>query len=151
VDKHGFYDSFADLLGNKMTMGSIDGSHLDFMFDLATALLLHFQRTSLISDIEEVMLIFHDLLFLHLTSYPNRPSLLNNLGLGLQNRFRRTGSMADLEEAISMHRESLSLCPSSHPHHSLSLINIASALGYHFRETGSMTDLDEAIHPFSCT
>ena len=128
-----------------LELRSNDGSHLDSMSGLASALWSRFQRTRLISDIEEVILIFRELLFLRPTSYPKRSSLLNNLGLGLWERFGRTGSMADLEEAILMHRESLSLHPSPHPLRPFSLNNLAGALRDHFQMTGSTTNLEEAI------
>ena len=128
-----------------LELHSKDGSHLNLMFGLASALWSRFQWADLISDIEEVISMVRELLSLHPASYPDRHSLLNGLGLGLRDRYIRTSSMADLEEAILMHRESLSLCPSLHPLRSSRLINLASALGYRSRETGSLTDLDETI------
>jgi tetratricopeptide (TPR) repeat protein len=128
-----------------LELPSNDGSHLDSMFDLGSALWSRFQRTGLISDIEETISMFRELLSFYPTSYLNRPSLLTGLGVALDHRFRRTGSITDVEEAISMHRESLSLCPSPHPLRFLSLNNLAASLCHCFHMTGSMTDVDEAI------
>ncbi|MFC0598236.1 CHAT domain-containing protein [Streptomyces palmae] len=73
--------------------------------------------------------------------HPERPAVLNALGLALTARHQRTGDPEVLNEAVRAHREAVALTPEGHEVLKLRLLNLGTALGLRHQLTEDGEDL----------
>ncbi|WP_129838888.1 CHAT domain-containing protein [Streptomyces sp. RFCAC02] len=76
--------------------------------------------------------------------HPERPVVLDNLGMTLSTRHRRTGDTDDLAGAIEALREAVAATAPGHPELATRLINLGGALMDRHQLTGDTADLREA-------
>jgi CHAT domain-containing protein len=76
---------------------------------------------------------------------PALPTILNNLGVGLEARYTRTGRLEDLEEAVRVHRQVVQRTPPDSPGLPGFLVSLGIGLSYRYARTGRLEDLEEAI------
>ncbi|MFI8090201.1 CHAT domain-containing protein [Streptomyces sp. NPDC086080] len=76
--------------------------------------------------------------------HPDRPAVLNYLGLVLVACHQRSGDREELNESVAAHREAVALTPEGHGVLGLRLLNLGAALGLRHRMTGDGEDLREA-------
>jgi hypothetical protein len=57
---------------------------------------------------------------------PDRPSRLNNLGVGLRDRYDRSGRLEDLDAAIAAYEQALSATPPDSPARPSRLTNLGA-------------------------
>jgi tetratricopeptide (TPR) repeat protein len=76
--------------------------------------------------------------------HPDRPTMLNDLGLVLVACHQRSGEPEELNEAVRAHRESVALTPEGHEMLGVRLINLGGALSTRHKLTEDGEDLREA-------
>ena len=77
-----------------------------------------------------------------------RPAILFNLGLYLDERYKRLGSLADLERALDVYQQAVALTPADNPDRPMYLNNWGIALCERYERLGSLDDLDAALDLF---
>ncbi len=76
--------------------------------------------------------------------HPDRPGVLNYLGLVLRACHERSGGAEDLNAAVEAHREAVALTPEGRGALGVRLLNLSGALSLRHRLTGDGEDLREA-------
>jgi tetratricopeptide (TPR) repeat protein len=76
---------------------------------------------------------------------PEKPKVLNDLGLSLFHRFQVSGDAAVLDEAVEKIRAAVRATPADAPRRAGRLVNLAVLLQARYELTGAMTDLDAAV------
>jgi tetratricopeptide (TPR) repeat protein len=77
--------------------------------------------------------------------HPDKPSVISNLGIGLQSRFERLGSLIDMDDMISNQRKAVELTPDGHPEKPRLFSHLGNALQLRFGRLSNFTDVEEAI------
>src|SRR5208282_900540 len=114
-----------------------ESSRWDFLHQLGIRLLVRFQRTHRIDDLNWAITIEERALELIPNEDPNHAGILTNLGIALQSRFERTGSMEDLDRAIEKNEQAVESATVDHPNRAMYLNNLGKALQSRFERTES--------------
>ncbi|KIJ34190.1 hypothetical protein M422DRAFT_182363, partial [Sphaerobolus stellatus SS14] len=104
-----------------------------------------FEQLGDMTDLNQSVLKFQEAVQLTPDGYPDKPSLLNNLGSSLLRRFERLGDMTDLNQSILKFQVAVQLTPDGHPDKPSRLNNLGSSLFTQFRWLGDMTDLNQSV------
>ena len=77
--------------------------------------------------------------------HPDKPALLDNLGMSQETRFGRLGELADLENAIFNQQKAVKLTDDGHPNKPKYLNNLGLSQATCFRHLSKLADLQNAI------
>ncbi|WP_405417781.1 CHAT domain-containing protein [Streptomyces microflavus] len=128
---------------------AVPPSHLHrtmYLSNLSGALLMRFDRTSAVSDLDEAITAGREAAGCSPATHPDRMMALSNLGNALCFRFKLTGSEQDLEAAIHASQEAVATTPSGDPSRLNYLGNLGGELLIRFEHCGRVADLESAVN-----
>jgi CHAT domain-containing protein len=97
------------------------------------------------ADLERALTFWTEALAATPPDSPDRPSILNNLGVGLSARYARSGRLDDLDAAIAAYEQALAATPPDSPDRPSRLTNLGVGLHARYARSGRLEELDAAI------